>query len=185
MKGSILCLVAIAMAVIFAGCEKEEVLSPEQEQEALKEYVLKSAETKGLFEGLCTPVDPGNFIWYDDMDDWRVTGTTVWSYSDETLSGGTTILYVGADNPNDPNRGVWEMEWEFEEFNESPEGIYAVAIATGKGVSGEVRGMKAKWTYTLDWDFTPETFFYAVSGKIENQYGPDHKEHKRRKGQRH
>jgi hypothetical protein len=168
-------LVAIVMAVIFAGCEKEEILPPDPQQDALEESALKGAKVKDKrsFEGVCIPVDPDNFVWYDDMDDWRVTGTTVWSYSDETQSGGKTILYVDAKNPHEENRGIWEMDWEFEIFMPGDEGIYAVAVVTGEGISGKVKGMKAKWTYTLDWEFAkPETFFYAVKGNIDKPQGP-------------
>lgn len=166
-------LVAIAMAVIFAGCEKEEIVPLDVEQDALAKSASKSADVKRTFEGICSPVNPAEFIWHDAMDDWRVSGTTVWSYSDETHSGGTTILYVDAKNPHDENRGIWEMVWEFEEFTESDEGIYAVGKATGLGVAGKVKGMKANWTYTLDWEYAkPETFFYAVSGNIDKPRGP-------------
>ena len=176
-------LMAIAVALIFFGCAKEEILAPEVEQDAMEESALKGAKAKAKrsFEGICTLVDFPAGLWYDAMDDWRVTGTTLWGYN-ETGTGGTTILTVDAKNPHEENRGIWEMEWEFSVMDPP---FLMVAIATGKGIEGKVKGMKANWTYTLHYtgpmiedgvfppfDVTHPSFRYVVEGNIEKPQGP-------------
>ncbi len=102
------------------------------------------------------------------MDDWRVTGTTLWVQPDEGVFEGTAELFVDARNPHDENSGKWEMTW-FGSMTPSADGssTLIVAEAFGMGVEGKVRGMKANWTYTMTYDGTPETFFYVVKGSIE------------------
>ncbi len=102
MKRSILMLMAIAVALIFFGCAKEEILPPDLEQDALEESALKGAKVNkpAKFIGTSIPVintaEPNNFgiptalpngqtlvegvsvEWYDEASDWRVTGKSVW-----------------------------------------------------------------------------------------------------------
>lgn len=194
MKRSILLLMAVLMAVFFVSCEKEEILPPDVEQDNLEQAALKCAKEKDKrsFEGICTPLDFAAGLWYDATDDWRVTGTTLWAYN-ETGTGGTTILTVDAKNPHEENRGIWEMEWEFVVM----EPTYLVATATGIGVSGKVKGLKANWTYTFNYtgpldgppefpfDITHPSFRYEVEGFIEKPQGhnkhkaPRHRGHRR------
>ena len=69
----------------------------------------------------------------------------------------------------------WEITWTGEiSFVEG--GVVIVATATGVGIEGKVKGMKANWTYTMNYvgdDFpTPnETFFYVIEGNIDKPQG--------------
>ena len=74
MKRSILMLLVIGVAMIFFGCEKMDPLVPDSniDQEITS---LKAAKVR-TFTGVCIPVDPDAFIWHDEADEWRVTGTT-------------------------------------------------------------------------------------------------------------
>ncbi len=176
MKRSILMLMAIIVAAFFAGCEKEKILSPDQGMENQETADLKAAKVKRTFEGICTFVKPEPNTWHDVMDDWRVTGTTVW----EQAAGGfygTAKLYVEAKNPHETNRGIWEMTWTGS-ITPTDDGLLIVATATGVGVEGKVKGMKANWTYSMDYigEEAPNpgnpTFFYKVKGNIEKPHGP-------------
>ena len=46
-----------------------------------------------------------------------------------------------------------------------------VCEAVGTGKEGEVKGMVAKWTYTMDLDFSNffGTFFYAIDGVLKSK----------------
>lgn len=180
-----LMLVAIAMAVIFAGCEKNEILPPDLEQDALEESTLKGAKVKDKrsFEGICNVIDFGEGIWHDETDDWRTTGTSYWYYN-EAKTAGTATLIVDAKNPHKENRGKWEMEWEFVPVEQPEVGVLMVATATGIGVEGKVKGMQANWTYTFHYtgpldgpsefpfDINDPSFHYVINGNIVKPQGP-------------
>ncbi len=167
-------------AIIVFGCEKSEKNEPEfpgLSKSDLGIAAMKSAKVKRTFEGKCTPVEMTAEInkWYDATDDWRVTGTTIWVTAADGFYG-TSELFVDARNPHDENRGKWEIEWKGEiTFSEDGKGALVVATAVGKGVEGKVKGMKAKWTYTMNYvgdlsnfpDPTNPTFFYLIEGNIE------------------
>jgi len=59
MKRSILLLMAIAIAVIFAGCAKEEILAPESDQLDKETTALKAKKVKTSFTGECNLTFPG------------------------------------------------------------------------------------------------------------------------------
>jgi hypothetical protein len=61
-------------------------------------------------------------------------------------------------------------------------GFNIVAHVVGKGVEGEVKGMRAKWTYKMDFDGTPETLIYYADGFLfKGKQGTKHNpRHKRR-----
>lgn len=172
-----LLVVLFCTATLFGSCEKEEFMTNKTELVKQDEYALKSAKIKRTFEGKCTFVAPVPNTWYDAMDDWRVTGTSVWDQPDPNVFEGTAVLYVDAKNPHDKNRGKWEMTWSGT-ITPTAEGLKLTAQVEGVGVEGKVKGLKANWTYIMNYvgpDFpNPEnqTFFYNVTGAIDKPQGP-------------
>ena len=174
MKRSIILLVLFCVAAFFSGCEKDEILSDEVglfEKSAQKDVMIKRT-----FEGICTFVEFETVnTWYDEMDDWRVTGTSLWHQPDPAVFEGTGELFVSAKNPHDENRGKWETTWSGT-LTPTADGLSIVAHVEGVGVEGKVKGLKAYWEYTMDVvgapDPTNPTFFYSVTGNIEKPQGP-------------
>ncbi len=194
MKRSILLLMAIAVALIFFGCEKE-TFAPETNPIDQETAAFKAAKEKVSFEGISFPAEvPGPYdtegditeylngkyqtkwkdvivTWYDDADDWRVTGTTVW-YANYYWEGeapwsngkvwGKTELFVDY-NPDftsdDP--GMWEISWHGY-ITDGGWKAYVDAVGTGK--SGDVKGLVAHWKYTLD--LAADGFEYKTKGTI-------------------
>ena len=140
----------MALAFVFSGCEKEPV----------------------PFQGTCTFVSPVPNTWYDETDDWRTTGTTIWDQPDTAVFAGTAELIVDPENTDGESRGKWEMTWEGS-MTPSSDGMILVANAEGTGIEGEVNGLKASWTYTMtydgEWPPNPpnSTFYYVIEGTIE------------------
>jgi len=103
MKRSIFLLMAIAMAVIFAGCEKEKVLPPDLEQDVLEDADFKGARHHKPAKfigtslpvlnpsvpneaGVVTPMPNGQLKvegtvaeWFEEASDWRISGKSVWT----------------------------------------------------------------------------------------------------------
>ena len=131
MKRSILMLMAIAVALIFFGCAKEEILAPEVEQDAMEESALKGAKKATEFTGtsapiLVPPISEGTTMilpngktklkgmtaeWYDEASDLRVTGKSIWVVNSITEAEnpfnrkmwGSAEIFVGVKHPDDPN----------------------------------------------------------------------------------
>lgn len=173
------CVLLLGLALLLImGCAKDELFTPVDDQETA---TLKSAKVKRVFTGICTP-DPdgsGDNIWYDAADDWRVTGNTIWVTEGMTVIDefnnklwGTATLYVDAKNPHDEIRGIWKMTWSgIQTLN--TEGFVIVAKADGEGFEGKVSGMKANWTYTMNYLFAdPSTLYYEFEGNIDKPQGP-------------
>ena len=185
MKHSKLMLLVVGATIIFFGCEKMEIEPPDLDQSNGAIASLKCTKVKRTFEGICTPVEMTAEInkWYDATDDWRVTGNTIWVTAADGFYG-TAELIVDARNPHDENRGKWEMTWTGS-ITPTEEGILVEASAEGTGVEGKVKGLKANWTYTMDYvgaDFpNPEnpTFFYKIEGSIDKKL-VSQKSHKNR-----
>jgi hypothetical protein len=183
MKRSILMLMAIAVALIFFGCAKEEILAPESGMDDQEDTALKAAKVKGTFEGICTKVwaNTQQNEWHDDTDDWRTTGTTIWDQPDPNIWEGTAVLILDAKDKNDFPAGKWEMTWEGT-LTPNETGFVLVAEAMGTGVEGYVKGMKAKWIYAMNCVGAPApsnlTFFYAIEGEYftgpVKRNGPKH-----------
>lgn len=180
MKRSIFMLLAIAMAVLLMGCEKEKIMATESGLDDRETADLKSAEKSVEFTGTCmplplAPLSDGKIIelpngrthiigniadWYDEsLTEPLVTGTSRW-YANYFWEGapmaspakvfGKTEIYVGGDAEN--NLGVWEMSWHGTiSLTYGPEPFTAICYGTGVGKSGVVKGMTGKWTYTLTW----------------------------------
>ena len=166
-------LMIFCLGLIFTNCEKEEELAPELMIEDYESTDLNDEKIKRPFTGICTPVSlfPVN-TWYDDTDDWRVTGQSIWVEDPECDFCGTMELTVDPKNPHDENRGKWEATWYGEiTFNE--DGAVIVAYVEGEGVEGKVEGLEANWIYTMTYigelPFNPSnpTFFYVIEGNID------------------
>jgi hypothetical protein len=171
------CVLLLSLALmLIVGCAKDNLFAPADDQEAPS---LKSEKVKRTFTGICTNVLTTNEVneWYDATDDWRVTGTTFWTEEGDVPDGydfaGTAVLIVDAKNKHDENRGIWEMTWKGTITPIGENLLLIVAIATGEGIEGKVKGMNANWTYTMNWDTTnPETYFYVIEGNIDKPQGP-------------
>ena len=168
MRRSNLMFLLIGIAIIFGGCEKMDSLEPNAgiDQES---SLLKAAKVHTKFTGLCTPItlSPVN-TWYDESDDWRVTGTTIWITESVIQCDETTFKLRGtAELTLDDDGGKWAMTWHGTQTLTSPEGNFTiVAHAVGTGIEGEVEGLTARWKYTLD---TADGFIYNVKGKITEE----------------
>src|SRR4030042_5739026 len=176
MKRSKFMLLVIGAAILVFGYTKDDSLAADLQND-LETPSLNYAKVKRTFKGKSTPVEMTAEInkWYDATDDWRVTGTTIWVTAADGFYG-TGELFVDARNPEDENRGKWEMKWGGKiTFGEDGRSALVVATVDGKGVEGKVRGMIATWIYTMNYvgdlskfpDPTNSTFFYTVEGNVE------------------
>ena len=176
MKRSKFILLVIGAAIILFGYMKDDSMAAGLPN-GLETTSLRHAKAKKTFKGKSSPVEMTAEInkWYDAADDWRVTGTTIWVKAPDGFKG-TAELFVDGRNPNDENRGKWEMKWEgIITIGEDGKSALVVATAEGKGVEGKVKGMIATWTYTMNYvgdlskmpDPTNPTCFYTVEGKVE------------------
>ncbi len=169
-------LLVIVATIIFSGYMKENSLASDLKND-LGTTSMKYAKVKKTFKGKSTPVEMSAEInkWHDATDDWRVTGTTIWVTAADGFKG-TAELFVDARNPNDENRGKWEIKWEGKiTIGEDGKSALVVATADGKGVEGKVKGMTATWVYTMNYvgdlskmpDPTNPTCFYNIEGRVE------------------
>lgn len=174
----------IGVAIVFSGCAKDDFTTPGLDQNDLvtgqkKGFVNSAATNKVQFSGECifdedgepgtakilpngkTLVKGFTTIWHDYADDWRVTGRTIWHVNQKIEEDGTFYywgkaeLIVDGIKEGDAPRGKWQMTWR---GYLNADGL--VAEAVGQGKEGEVKGMVAKWVYTMDFD----TFSYNFEG---------------------
>jgi len=187
-------LLVIGVAIFFFGCEKDFV-EPDPSMDTQETAVLKSAKVKVEFTGTCVPLGPNSEVepqvlpngrtkqfgveatWYDDASDGRVTGKTFWcgNYfwegapfaSNAKIFGKTELLVddPNNDDPDAPHIGKWDMTWHgYLTF--TPDGnMIAICDAVGTGKEGVVKGLTAKWVYTLDLNNTG--FQYLTVGYIK------------------
>jgi hypothetical protein len=188
MKRLILMFLVIGTGLIFFGCSENNPSAPELNQN--DQVTTSLAKAKTPFTGTSNfvqPLDPGTTTllpngktlvkgelveWYDEANDLRVTGQSIWYINSLTEEDGLSAkiwgkaeINVGVENPGDESRGKWEISWHgwvTPTGNEThPFTIVAEAVGTGK--EGEVKGLVAKWTYTMDLE---NGFFYASEGFI-------------------
>lgn len=174
MKRLNLMFLVIGVAIIFSGCSKDDFLAPDLSQGDQATTSLKSAKIPFTeFSGICSFFAPGEegstivlpndkilvrgstVVWYDDATDPLVTGKTFWSINQKIEEDGTFKYWGKAELIVDDNRGRWEMSWH---GYLNQDGLIAVAVGTGK--EGEVKGLVAHWTYTMDF----EQFVYNFEG---------------------
>jgi len=171
-------LMAIVVALIFFGCEKEN-FAPEAEQDAMEESALKAKKVRTDFTGTCMPlplppIDAGTLVelpngrtkvmgnvsdWAEEASDPRITGISRWDanyfwegepFASPAKVFGKTTIFVGGDAES--NVGVWEMTWHGNVTIPGIQGPFnAICYGNGVGKSGIVKGMTGKWTYTLTW----------------------------------
>ena len=108
MKHSNLMILIIGATFLFFSCSKDNSsLTPDLNQSDQETTSLKAKKVHTHFTGECTPLFhpawPVPNTWYDDTDDDRVTGVSIWVNESEVqideitfeLSG-TAELFVGA-----------------------------------------------------------------------------------------
>jgi len=185
MKRFISMLLVVSATMIFFACQGESPTDPGVSPDNQTNASLESAslaKMKTLFTGTCNfvkNINPGTTTvlpngktliegmmveWYDEASDPRVTGRTIW-YANQLLNEDGTGIYWGtAELIVDNNGGKWEMVWGGKLTSEA-----AVAPAVGVGVDGDVKGLAAKWTYTMTF---ANGFFYVTEGFIIGQNKP-------------
>ena len=105
-------------------------------------------------------------VFYEEATDWRVTGKSFWYINQKVeLDGvvkfwGKSYIIVADENDEDGSRGRWEVSWH---GYITQYGIEAEAVGTGK--DGEVKGLTAKWSYTMDFNDGYYKFTGYVQGK--------------------
>ena len=188
MKRSILMCLALGVTVFFFGCSNDDLMdleSVQSDQEVSTLKSMKNGNVKTPFTGTSNPyfieedgTEHGKKLvkgayaeWYDVASDWRVTGDTFWYINSIVQADGTTKLWgkaeiiVEGENPGDESRGKWEMTWHGY-LTPNPDvlnAFFIVANAVGQGKSGDVKGLVAHWTYTMD---ITNGFFYESKGYI-------------------
>ena len=172
-------LLSLALLLI-VGCAKDDLFTPADDQETIS---LKSGMQGDAFTGICEYVgdgEPGTTkllpngktnmlgftsFWYDKADDWRVTGNSTW-YANYFWEGEPFIsnakVWGKAELFVDGDRGKWEISWH---GYITDNGLKASVEAVGTGKEGEVKGLVAKWTYTLD--ILTYGFEYQTTGVIK------------------
>ncbi len=110
--------------------------------------------------------------WYDEADDWRITGKSLWNgnylwdgapMASPAEVWGTAELFVDAKDPNNPPIGRWELSF-LGNMKQTLEGGFELIVeVVGSGKEGVVKGLSTKSIYTFD--FT--TFSYTIEGIIK------------------
>ncbi|MEN8156775.1 MAG: hypothetical protein ABFS10_07485 [Bacteroidota bacterium] len=179
----------IGAAILFSGCAKEDFSPPGSDPADQATPSLKAAKKATSFTGVCIPTDiPGDpgilkplpngkallrgfmSVWYDDATDPLVTGQTTWYAKEKDEADGSFTYWGKAELLVDEDLGKWDMSWKGNGgpvLNEAGDviGLDLVAYVVGQGKEGAVKGLVAKWTYTMHWDFAvPETFVYNITG---------------------
>lgn len=96
-----------------------------------------------------------------------VTGQSIW-YANWLMEEepNTAKIWGKAELTVDDDLGKWEISWHGWQ-TPTPSGFKIVCDAVGTGKEGEVKGLVAKWIYTMEFDVDdPATFFYATDGYI-------------------
>jgi len=110
--------------------------------------------------------------WYDEADDARITGRSLWNgnylwdgvpMASEAKVWGTAELFVDADDPNDPPQGKWEFSFEGYMTGTPEDGFQLIVDVYGSGKEGVVKGLTTKSVYTFDF----VAYYYKISGIIK------------------
>ena len=187
MKHSILMCLILGVAVIFFGCSTDDLMdleSVQSDQEVTTLKSMKNGNVKKPFTGTSIPLGIGEdgtnhgkkllkgeyAEWYDGATDPRVSGNSFWYINSMANEDGIVKLWGKAEilvgthylYPDWPQTGKWEMT--FHGYLTPVEGGFIiVADAVGQGKSGDVKGLVAHWTYTMD---ITNGFFYESKGYI-------------------
>ena len=190
---NLMILILAAASIIFFGCSKEDPVTPDLNQSDQETNSLKAEKIQFYGTcNFALPGDPGTTTvlpngnikitgqtgtWYDEafyeesglpcsvvtgLSDWTVN----WLITGENTAKvwGKTEIRVGThpDHPEWEQTGLWVMSWHGWQ-TPTPEGFIVVCDVVGQGKEGDVKGMVAKWTYTMDSDVG---FFYATEGSF-------------------
>ena len=168
----------IVVAFFFIGCSEESLLGSDLDQSEQAKTSMKMEKVE--FTGTSIPVTAPEFEkitilpngkemikgmtvqWYDQADDPRVTGDTFWTANQKSEVDGSFKYWGKAKLIVDNDGGTWEISWH---GGTTSDGLI-VAEGTGKGKSGDVKGLTAKWTYTMN---PLDGFFYATKGYIQSK----------------
>lgn len=196
MKRLILIFFVVGTVLVFFSCSKDNATAPEMSNipelnqapelsqapeisqfDQLPEPSLNECGT--YFSGTSTfqkPVEPGTTTllpngktlikgevaeWYDDATDPRVTGVSFWTVNKLLNPDGTGRAWGKAEIIVNNSGGKWKIIW-WGKITEV--GVDAKAI--GVGVEGTVRGLFARWTYTMVFANIVTVPFYTSEGKI-------------------
>lgn len=96
--------------------------------------------------------------WYESASDPRVTGQSIWYINSLVDPDGTMKLWGKSDLNVENNGGQWKTMWWGKTVDG---GLKATVIGIGK--KGAVKGLFAKWKYTMVF---ANGFFYTFEGKI-------------------
>ncbi|MEN8192032.1 MAG: hypothetical protein ABFS12_04405 [Bacteroidota bacterium] len=178
MKRLITMFLIIGVAMFFYSCSENNSTAPELSQSNQVINIL--AKEKIQFEGICTFVAPGvggdttflpngkilvkgyTTVWHDATNDPRVTGNTYWYVNQKIEEDGTFKYWGKAVLIVDGGLGKWEMSWHGD-LTYTAEGPMLVANAVGQGKEGDVKGLVAEWTYTMDFALSQ----YNIVGHIK------------------
>jgi hypothetical protein len=159
MKRLILVFLFVGIAVVYFGCSENNPSAPELNQNAQVTAPLEKVHT--YFSGTSTNIgllDPGKtntlpngrvqirglVVQTDDiMSDSRVTGIVTWVVNLNIYQGGNDWRW-GSGELVIPDVGRWDMTYKG--WLTPGEGITYEVDGYGKG---ELRGLKAHWTYKL------------------------------------
>jgi hypothetical protein len=110
--------------------------------------------------------------WYDESDDARITGRSLWNgnylwdgapMASQAKVWGTAELFVDADDPNDPPQGKWELSFEGYMTGTVESGFQLIVDVVGSGKEGVVKGLTTKSVYTFDF----AAYSYKITGIIK------------------
>jgi hypothetical protein len=187
MRRLIVMLLVIGINLIFFSCSGENPTEPEISQAPEISQVPEMSQMDQLTDPLPTecvtyfsgtsypvaPINPGTTTvlpngktllkgqvaeWYDNATDPRVTGQSIWTVNKLLDPDGTGIAWGNAELNVDNSGGKWKIVWW---GCVSEVGVVAKAVGIGK--KGAVRGLFAKWTYTMTF---ANGIFYVTEGYI-------------------
>jgi len=177
MKRSILVLLVIGVTIIFLGCSEDNCTAPVESNQA---FAGTSIWVADIDPGVTTTLDGGKTLitgqtseWYDSTGVSMVTGKSFWDVNWLIEEDGNAQLWGTSELLVDDDRGKWKLTWSgqrtptgggtFVEW-ESPFRIEVEAVGTG--IEGDVNGLEAKWTFTMDFNGDFSTLFYKSEGYI-------------------
>ena len=173
---NLLFLILGVVTIVFFGCKEDECPTPTP-----TEFTGTSIPVLPGDEGITTVLPDGRTLidgqtaeWYEEATDWMVTGQSFWIVNwliekEPPFTAqlwGTAVINVGVKNTGDASRGKWELSWQGVQ-TPTQDGFKIVVDAVGTGTEGEVKGLFANWTYTMNYNGTPESMFYATAGTIK------------------
>lgn len=171
-------MLLIGIAIFWFGCSKEDnPATPESNTE----FTGTCVWVADLDTGVTTVLEDGRILitgqkaeWYDSTNIALTTGKSFWDVGWVIEKDGNAQLWATTELVVDGGRGKWELTWTGTRtptgtgtFTEWVSPFKIEGDAVGKGVEGEVLGMEAKWTYTMDFNGDFSTLFYKSKGYIK------------------